>query len=122
MPKRRRLRHETSKDDTKKTQDYRLKFQLDRLQSSIKPNKHHFFAVFSSIFGRSSMKDFNPEKNLSNSTEVTGAKVKMPISEGCVISWPLVIFITFNMPFFEEQIGIFAEKLRQTYFGYLQVN
>ena len=81
MPKRRRLQHETAKNGTKKTKDYGLKFQLDRLQSSTKLNKHHFFAVSSSIFGRSYMKDFNPEKNLSNSTEVTGAKVKMPISE-----------------------------------------
>ena len=42
LRKRRCLRHETAKNGTKKTQDYRLKFQLDRLQSSIKLNKHHF--------------------------------------------------------------------------------
>ena len=65
------------------------------------------------------MKGFDPEKNLSNSTEVRGAKVKMPVSEGCLISRPFVIFITFDKPlFFEEQIEMFAEKLRQTYFGF----
>ena len=65
------------------------------------------------------MRDFDPEKNLSNSTEITGAKVKMPISEGCLISRPFVIFITFNKPLFlEEQIEMFADKLCQTYFGF----